>query len=85
MYHYRVAFQVNGKELNAWFISSIEYKDEEAVKALFREKAKDAVGAYLREARSVPRTGSAEAYAIYPEVLPSEGPIQPLDAFDITL
>lgn len=84
MYKYRVAFIVNGKQLNAWFISPIEYKEDEAIKAKFRERAKLAVGEYLCEARSVPSTGRPEAFAIWPEVLPSEGPIQPLDAFELT-
>ena len=84
MYKYRVAFQVNGKQLNAWFIAPMEYQEEESIKAQFREKAKIAVDEYLREARSVPSTGRPEAFAIWPEVLPSEGPLQPLDAFELT-
>ena len=83
MHKYRVAFMVNGKQLNAWFVSSIEYNDEQNNKAQFREMAELAVKEYLREARSVPQSGEAEALAIWPEILPSKGVIKPLDAFEL--
>lgn len=83
MYKYRVAFIVNGKQLNAWFGSYVEYTNDLVTKARFRELAQSAVQEYLREARSVPKTGVAEALAIWPEILPSKGVIQPLDAFEI--
>lgn len=83
MYKYRVAFIVNGKQLNAWFASPVEYTDEPASKARFREMAQKAVQEYLREARSIPQSGNAEALAIWPEILPSKGLIQPLDAFEL--
>lgn len=82
MYKYRVAFLVNGKQLNAWFISPVEYTGEPDNQKHFREMAILAAQEYLREARSVPSTGVAEALAIWPEILPSEGVIQPLDAFE---
>lgn len=75
---------VNGKQLNAWFISPVEYTGEQNNKNQFREMAKLAVMEYLNEARSVPKTGKAEALAIWPEILPSKGVIQPLDAFELT-
>lgn len=75
---------VNGKQLNAWFGSPVEYTDDPADKTRFREMAQLAVQDYLREARSVPKTGKAEALAIWPEILPSKGVIKPLDAFEIT-
>lgn len=74
---------VNGKQLNAWFASPIEYSDDASRKANFREMATIAVQAYLREARNVPSTGHAEALAIWPESLPNTGVIEPLDAFEI--
>lgn len=83
MYKYRVAFLVNGKQFNAWFISPQEYSDEEPSRQHFRELAKMAVQQYLREARKVPRTGLAEALAIWPEVIPVKGIYQPLDAFEL--
>lgn len=73
---------VNGKQLNTWFVSPIEYKGEQNNTAQFREMAKLAVKEYLREARSVPQSGEAEALAIWPEILPSKGVILPLDAFE---
>lgn len=85
MYTYRVAFLVNGKRLNAMFVSPEEFSTDEAVRQRFRERAADAVKAYLAEARSVPRTGFAEAMAVWPEILPAKGEtIQPLDAFEMT-
>ena len=75
---------VNGKQLNAWFISPVEYTGEQNNQNQFREMAKLAVMEYLNEARSVPKTGKAEALAIWPEILPSKGVIQPLDAFEMT-
>lgn len=83
MYKYRVAFIVNGEQLNAWFVSPIEYTEEASIKDRFREMARLAVQEYLREARSIPRTGAAESLALWQEVLPSEGVIQPLDAFEL--
>ena len=83
MYYYRVAFIVNGKQLNAWFASPIKYSGGEDNQKQIREMATLAVQKYLREARSVPKTGTAEALAIWPEILPSKGVIQPLDAFEI--
>mgnify|MGYP006886337126 FL=1 len=85
MYKYRVAFLVNGKQLNAWFVSPVEYTDEPNNKNQFREMAKIAIRKYLREVRSLPQTGEAESLAIWPEILSSTGPIQPLDAFELTL
>lgn len=84
MYNYRVAFMVNGKQMNAWFGSPVEYTDDPSDKIRFREIAILAVQDYLREARSVPQTGKAESLAIWPEILPSKGVIKPLDAFEIT-
>ena len=84
MYKYRVAFMVNDKQLNAWFGSDVEYTNDPVTKARFRKMAQSAVQEYLREARSVPQSGRAEALAVWPEVLPSEGVIQPLDAFELT-
>lgn len=75
---------VNGKQMNAWFGSPEKYSGEPTNKTRFREMARLAVQDYLREARSVPQTGNAEALAIWPEILPSKGVIQPLDAFEIT-
>lgn len=75
---------VNGKQMNAWFVSPEKYSDEPTNKTRFREMARLAVQDYLREARSVPQTGNAEALAVWPEILPSKGVIQPLDAFEIT-
>ena len=75
MYKYRVAFLVNGKQLNAWFVSPVEYTDEPNNKKQFREMAKMAVHEFLREVRSVPQTGEAESLAIWPEILSSTGPI----------
>lgn len=75
---------VNGKQLNALFVSPVEYSGDTVIQNQFREKAKMAVMEYLHEARNVPATGQAEALAIWPEILPSEGVIQPLDAFEIT-
>lgn len=69
--------------MNAWFVSPFEYTEETNIKNQFREMARLAVQGYLNEARSVPRTGKAEALAIWPEILPSEGIIQPLDAFEL--
>lgn len=74
---------VNGKQLNAWFVSPTEYTEETISKNRFREMAKFAVQEYLREARSIPRTGKAEALAIWPEIIPSKEVIQPLDAFEL--
>ncbi len=84
MYKYRVAFLINDKQLNAWFVSPVEYTGEQNNQKQFREMAKLAVMEYLNEARSVPKTGKAEALAIWPEILPSKGVIQPLDAFEMT-
>lgn len=84
MYKYRVAFMVNGKQLNAWFGSDVEYTDDPAIKARFREMAQFAVQDYLREVRSIQQFYKAEALAIWPEILPSRGAIQPLDAFELT-
>ncbi len=75
---------VNGKQMNAWFGSPVQYTDDPSEKTRFREMAQLAVKDYLREARSVPQTGKAEALAIWPEILPSKGVIEPLDAFEIT-
>ncbi len=69
--------------MNAWFVSPTEYTEETNYQNRFREMAKLAVQEYLREARSVPRTGKAEALAIWPEIIPSKGVIQPLDAFEL--
>ena len=82
MYNYRVAFMVNGKQLNAWFSSSMKFSKEN--QSQIREMAVLAVQEYLREVRSVPKTGTAEALAIWPEVLSSEDVIQPLDAFELS-
>lgn len=84
MYNYRVAFTVNGKQLNAWFVSPVKYTEEETNKNRFREMAMLAAKEYLREARSVPSTGSPEEFAIWPETLQASGVIQPLDAFEIS-
>ncbi len=84
MHYYRVAFIVNEKQLNAWFASPIKYTGEADNQKQFREMATLAVQEYLREARSVPKTGTAEALVIWPEILPSKGVIQPLDAFELT-
>ncbi|MCM1317295.1 MAG: hypothetical protein NC241_03860 [Bacteroides sp.] len=83
MYKYRVAFLVNDKQFNAWFVSPEEYGGDESSRQRFREMAKMAVKDYLIEARRVPRTGFAEALAIWPEELPVEGVLQPLDAFEL--
>lgn len=74
---------VKDKQMNAWFTSPVEYTDESTSKTSFRKMAKSAVQEYLREARSVPQTGTAESLAIWPEILPSKGAIQPLDAFEL--
>lgn len=74
---------VNEKQMNAWFVSPIEYREETDIKNRFREMAQLAIQEYLREARSVPKTGKAESLAIWPEILPSKGVIQPLDAFEL--
>lgn len=66
MYKYRVAFIVNGKQLNAWFGTVVEYKGDPTTKAHFREMAILAVQDYLHEARSVPQSGKAEALAVWP-------------------
>ncbi|MBD5372410.1 MAG: hypothetical protein K2M09_03735 [Muribaculaceae bacterium] len=81
MYNYRVAFIVNGKQLNAWFSSPLKFSEEN--KSQIREMAVSAVQEYLTEVRSIPKTGTAEALAIWPEILSSNGVIQPLDAFEI--
>jgi hypothetical protein len=73
---------VNGKQLNAWFGSDVEYSNDPITKARFRDLAQTAVQEYLREARSVPQSGKAEELAVWPEILPSKGAIQPLDAFE---
>lgn len=83
MYNYRVAFTVNGKQLNAWFVSPVKYTEEETNKSRFREMAILAAKEYLREVRGVPSAGSPEEFAIWPETLPVSGVIQPLDAFEI--
>lgn len=75
---------INGKQFNAWFISPIEYSENPVVKNQFMSMAKDAALAYIAEARKVPQTGVPEAFAIWPEILPVNGVIQPLDAFEIT-
>lgn len=75
---------VNGKQMNAWFGSPVQYTDDPSEKTRFREMAQLAVKDFLREARSVPQTGKAEALAIWPEILPLKGVIEPLDAFEIT-
>jgi hypothetical protein len=74
---------VNGKQMNAWFSSPVEFTGEQNKKAQFREMAKLAVKEYLCEARSVPQSGEAEALAVWPEILPSKGIVQPLDAFEL--
>ncbi len=74
---------VKDKQLNAGFISPFEYTEEETIKKRFRKMAQLAVQEYLREARSVPRVGEATELAIWPEILPPKGIIQPLDAFEI--
>lgn len=74
---------VDGKQLNAWFASPVEYSEDAVVKNQFKEMAIRAVQEYLREARDVPSTGKAEALAIWPEPLSTDGVIQPLDAFEI--
>lgn len=84
MYNYRVAFIVKGKQLNARFTSPIAYTGEADNQKKFREMATNAVQEYLLDARNVPATGKAEALALWPEILPSKGIIQPLDAFEIT-
>lgn len=81
MYNYRVAFIVNGKQLNARFVSPMEYSDDASRKAYFREMATLAVQEYMRENRTY--AGKAEALAIWPDILPCEGVNQPLDAFEI--
>lgn len=83
MYKYRVAFIINGKQLNAWFVSPEKYSDEIDSRKRFREKAVFAVQEYLRNVRSVPSNGVPEALAVWPEILPVEGIVQPLDAFEI--
>lgn len=75
---------INGKQYNAWFISPIEYSEDQVVKSQFQCRAKDAAVAYIAEARKIPKTGVPEALAIWPEILPVNGVIQPLDAFEIT-
>lgn len=75
---------VNDKQLNSWFGSDVEYTDDPATRARFREMAQFAVQEYLSEARSVPLSGKAHALAVWPEILPSKGVIQPLDAFELT-
>lgn len=75
---------INGKQFNAWFISPIEFSEDPEVKNQFRRRAKDAALAYIEEARKVPKTGVSEAFAIWPEILPVDSVIQPLDAFEIT-
>lgn len=84
MFKYKVAFSVNGKEREVWFESALEYTGDPINQNQFREMAKLAVMEYLNEARSVPKTGKAEALAIWPEILPSKGVIEPLDAFEMT-
>ena len=69
-------------QLNACFVSGVEYADDPDTKAHFREMAQSAVQDYLREARSVPQSGKVEALAIWPEILPSKSVLQPLDAFE---
>lgn len=83
MYKYWVAFMVNGTQLNARFVSPTEYTEEPNSKNRFREMAKLAVQGYLSEARSVPSTGTPESLAIWPEILPIEGVVQPLDSFEL--
>lgn len=83
MYHYRVAFTVAGRQLNAWFVSPEEYQEDADSKKRFREMALMAVENYLREARRVPANGMAEEFAIWPEQLPIQGEVVPLDAFEI--
>ena len=75
---------MNGKQLNAWFVSPVEYTEEADRKNQFREMAKLTVQEYLREVRSMPSSGMAVALAIWPEILPSKGTLQPLDAFEIS-
>ena len=87
MYKYRVAFIVNGEQLNAWFESQVEYTGKADQQNQFREIAITTVREYLREARlrearSVPATGTPEAFAIWSETLPKNGPFEPLDAFE---
>ena len=84
MYKYRVAFIVNGKQLNVCFESNVEYSNDPATKARFRELAQSTVNEYLQKARSVPKSGNAQALAVWPEILPSKEVIQPLDAFELT-
>ena len=74
---------INGKQLNAWFASPMEYSDDASQKAHFREMATIAVQEYMRENSIVSFAGKAEALAIWPEILPNEGVIEPLDAFEI--
>ncbi|MBD5353250.1 MAG: hypothetical protein HDR86_10575 [Bacteroides sp.] len=76
-----MAFIVNGKQLNAWFSSPMKFSEEN--QSQIRKMAVLAVQEYLREVRSIPKTGTAEALAIWPEILSSNGVIQPLDAFEI--
>ena len=84
MFKYKVAFSVNGKDREVWFESALEYTGDPINKNQFREMAKLAVKEYLCEARSVSKSGKVEALAIWPEILPSKGVIQPLDAFEMT-
>lgn len=74
---------VNGKQLNAEFVSTEEFNGEDVVKNRIRERAAMAVQEYLNEARNVPRTGIPESLAIWPEFMPVKGVIQPLDAFEL--
>ena len=57
--------------------------DDASQKAHFREMATIAVQEYMRENSIVSFAGKAEALAIWPEILPNEGVIEPLDAFEI--
>lgn len=82
MYKYRVAFLVDGKQFNAWFTSPLKYCDEVTTRKMFRETAVKAANTYINEARQVPKQGIATDFAIWPENIPTNLPIQPLDAFE---
>lgn len=74
---------VDGKQLNACFASPVEYSEDAVIKNQFRERAVMAVQEFLRDARNVPSKGKAEALAIWPVPLSTDGVLQPLDAFEI--
>lgn len=66
--------------MNVWFVSPIEYSGEANVKNQLREMAKLAV----EESIGTSNIGKAKSLAIWPENLPSDGVLQPLDAFEIS-